>query len=124
MQLFNGCFFLWASISNYVLSYMYIYDKSVDESAVITSIWWYALYIPGRIKFDIDASFASIKLSDDLTVTRSESESTEKKKSGFARDQSSNSFIEIKTEKDIEKLNFKIKTELGIDIEKLNTYIN
>ena len=34
IQLFNGCFFLWASISNYVLSYIYIYDKNVDEAAI------------------------------------------------------------------------------------------
>ena len=34
IQLFNGCFFLWASISNYVLSYMYIYDHDVDEAAI------------------------------------------------------------------------------------------
>ena len=30
IQMFNGCFFLWANISIYVLSYIYIYDKSVD----------------------------------------------------------------------------------------------
>lgn len=34
IQLFNGCFFLWASISNYVLSYMYIFDHDVDEAAI------------------------------------------------------------------------------------------
>ena len=26
IQLFNGVFFLWANIANYVCSYLYIYD--------------------------------------------------------------------------------------------------
>ena len=30
----NGCFFLWASISNYVLSYLYIFDKSINTDAI------------------------------------------------------------------------------------------
>ena len=34
VQLFNGVYFLWASISNYVLSYMYIYDKNVEIAAI------------------------------------------------------------------------------------------
>ena len=34
LQLFNGCFYLWASISVYVLSYMYMFDKTVDASAI------------------------------------------------------------------------------------------
>jgi hypothetical protein len=33
-QLFNGCFYLWASVSNYVLSYMYMYDRTIDASAI------------------------------------------------------------------------------------------
>jgi len=34
IQLFNGVFFLWANISVYVLSYIYIYDKNVNADAV------------------------------------------------------------------------------------------
>jgi hypothetical protein len=34
IQMFNGCFFLWANISNYVLSYLYIFDKSVNADAI------------------------------------------------------------------------------------------
>ena len=34
IQMFNGCFFLWASISNYVLSYLYIFDKSINTDAI------------------------------------------------------------------------------------------
>jgi hypothetical protein len=30
IMLYNGCFYLWANISVYVLSYFYIYDKSVN----------------------------------------------------------------------------------------------
>ena len=33
-QLFNGCFYLWASLSNYELSYMFIFDRTVDASAI------------------------------------------------------------------------------------------
>ena len=32
--MFNGCFFLWANISVYVLSYLYIYDPSVNQDAI------------------------------------------------------------------------------------------
>ncbi|MEN8817339.1 MAG: hypothetical protein ABF274_10800 [Nonlabens sp.] len=34
-------------------------------------------------KFDIDTEFASIKLSDDLTITRSENDTTDKQRSGY-----------------------------------------
>lgn len=34
IQLFNGVFFLWANISVYVLSYIYIYDKKVNADAI------------------------------------------------------------------------------------------
>ena len=34
IQLFNGSFFLWASLSPYVLSYMYIFDKSINLEAI------------------------------------------------------------------------------------------
>jgi len=33
-QMFNGCFYLWANVSIYVISYMYIYDKSVNQNAI------------------------------------------------------------------------------------------
>lgn len=45
--------------------------------------------------FNIDAEYASIKLSDDLTVTSSVSESTEKKKSGFSKQENLNATIKI-----------------------------
>ena len=32
--MFNGCFFLWANISVYVLSYVYKYDKTVNVDAI------------------------------------------------------------------------------------------
>lgn len=51
-----------------------------------------------RFKFDINADFASINLSDDLTVTRSENDATEKRRSGYAGDENSTSMIQIKTE--------------------------
>ena len=34
LQMVNGCFFLWANISQYVLSYMYKFDKTVDLNAI------------------------------------------------------------------------------------------
>lgn len=34
IQMFNGCFFLWSNISVYVLSYFYLYDKSIDQNAI------------------------------------------------------------------------------------------
>lgn len=34
IQLFNGVFFLWANISVYVLSYLYIYDKDVNADVI------------------------------------------------------------------------------------------
>ena len=34
IQLFNGVFFLWANIANYVCSYLYIYDKNVNADAI------------------------------------------------------------------------------------------
>lgn len=49
-------------------------------------------------RFDIEADYAGINLSDDLTVTRSEKDTTEKRKSGYHLDESSKSYIEIKTE--------------------------
>lgn len=51
-----------------------------------------------KFKFDISAEFASINLSDDLTTTRSENETTEKRRSGHHTDNASNSYIEINTE--------------------------
>jgi hypothetical protein len=49
-------------------------------------------------KFDVLADFASINLSDDLQVTRSDNDTTEKRRSGYYNNASSSSFIEIKTE--------------------------
>ena len=34
VQLFNGCFYLWANISVYVCSYLYHYDKSVNQDFI------------------------------------------------------------------------------------------
>ena len=34
IQQFNGCFFLWANISSYVLSYMYQFDPTVREEHI------------------------------------------------------------------------------------------
>lgn len=34
IQLFNGVFFLWANIGNYVASYLFIYDKNVTADAI------------------------------------------------------------------------------------------
>ncbi len=49
-------------------------------------------------KFDIQADFASINLSDDLTVTRSDNNTTEKRRSGYAKQENSSSYINIETE--------------------------
>lgn len=48
-------------------------------------------------KFDIDTEFASIKLSDDLTVTDSENNSTEKQKSGYHKEKNATSVINIRS---------------------------
>ena len=49
IQLFNGCFYLWSSISTYVLSYMFIYDKIVDQSwTFIFNVVLLALSITGH----------------------------------------------------------------------------
>ena len=34
IQIFNGCFFLWANISVYVLSYIYHFDPEVNQNAI------------------------------------------------------------------------------------------
>ena len=34
IQLFNGCFFLWANISAYVISYMHQFDPDVGQGAI------------------------------------------------------------------------------------------
>jgi MFS transporter, OFA family, oxalate/formate antiporter len=34
IELFNGVFYLWANISVYILSYIYIYDKNVNADAI------------------------------------------------------------------------------------------
>ena len=34
INFFNGCFYLWANISVYVLSYIYHFDKEVDQNAI------------------------------------------------------------------------------------------
>ena len=34
LLMFNGCFFLWANISVYVLSYFYIHDKTINQNAI------------------------------------------------------------------------------------------
>ena len=34
IQLFNGCYYLWANISIYVLSYIYNFDPQVNASAI------------------------------------------------------------------------------------------
>jgi hypothetical protein len=51
-----------------------------------------------NFKFDIQADFASINLSDDLTVTRSDNDTTEKRRSGYAKQENSSSYINIETE--------------------------
>ena len=33
-MMFNGCFFLWANIAVYVLSYYYLYDKDINIDAI------------------------------------------------------------------------------------------
>lgn len=33
-MMFNGCFFLWANISVYVLSFFYLYDKNINQNAI------------------------------------------------------------------------------------------
>jgi hypothetical protein len=33
IQLFNGCFFLWANISLYIVSYMHQFDPNVGQGA-------------------------------------------------------------------------------------------
>ena len=49
IMLFNGCYFLWSSISNYVLSYMFMYDKSIDQSgSFIFNVVILALSITGH----------------------------------------------------------------------------
>ncbi|MEO9953648.1 hypothetical protein [Nonlabens sp.] len=48
-------------------------------------------------KFDIDTEFASIKLSEDLTVTDSENNSTEKQKSGYHKEKNATSVINIRS---------------------------
>lgn len=34
IMMFNGCFFLWANIAVYVLSYYYLYDKDIQIDAI------------------------------------------------------------------------------------------
>jgi len=48
-------------------------------------------------RFDIDTEFSSIKLSDDLTVTSSESDNTDKQKSGYCGPKSSTAVINIRS---------------------------
>ncbi|MGB5982261.1 MAG: hypothetical protein WBG46_08965 [Nonlabens sp.] len=48
--------------------------------------------------FDIDTEFASIKVSEDLEIRRSENDHTEKRLSGFAKNQNSGNTINIKSE--------------------------
>jgi hypothetical protein len=47
--------------------------------------------------FDINTAFASIKLSDDLVVTRSENSGTDKQKSGYCITQRANALIRIRS---------------------------
>ncbi len=47
--------------------------------------------------FDIDTEFASIKLDDDLTVTRSENDTTDKERSGFYLKENANAVINIRS---------------------------
>jgi hypothetical protein len=48
-------------------------------------------------KFDIDTEFASIKLDDNLTITRSENDTTDKERSGYYRQENNNSIISIRS---------------------------
>lgn len=48
-------------------------------------------------KFDIDTEFASIKLDDDLTVTRSENDTTDKQRSGYYGRENANAVINIRS---------------------------
>ena len=34
IQLFNGCFFLWSNVANYVLSYFYKWDPMIGQGAI------------------------------------------------------------------------------------------
>lgn len=34
IQLFNGCYYLWANLSIYVLSYMYKFDPEIESYAI------------------------------------------------------------------------------------------
>ena len=34
LELFNGCFFLWANIANYVLSYFYKFEPDIGHGAI------------------------------------------------------------------------------------------
>jgi len=51
-----------------------------------------------NFNFDIDTEFASIKVSDDLEISRSENDHTEKRLSGYAKTQNSGNTINIKSE--------------------------
>lgn len=48
-------------------------------------------------RFDIDSEFASIKLSDDLTITRSENDTTDKQRSGYYGKEEASSSINIRS---------------------------
>jgi hypothetical protein len=48
-------------------------------------------------RFDIDTAFASIKLSDDLIITRSENDGTDKQKSGYCGAQPSTAVITMRS---------------------------
>jgi hypothetical protein len=48
-------------------------------------------------QFDIDTEFASIKLSDDLTITRSENDTTEKERSGYYGKRDASGTINIRS---------------------------
>lgn len=48
-------------------------------------------------KFNIDTEFAGIKLADDVTVTDSENNSTDKQKAGFYKEKNSTSVINIRS---------------------------
>ncbi|WP_124981410.1 hypothetical protein [Nonlabens xiamenensis] len=50
-----------------------------------------------EFSFEIDTEFAGIKLSEDLNVTRSEKDSTDKRKSGYAGGNGSGGIINIKS---------------------------